>query len=159
MVPSADTAAGYAELQCLSNFTFLRGASHPHELIEQAHALGYAALAITDECSVAGVVRAHVAAKPLGFKLIVGSSLTLQCGTRLVLLSANRRGYGQLCRLITRGRRAASKGSYQLTCSDVQELLQPLPGATTDCLAIWLPDDAAQSQQAQTPARTHASIA
>ncbi len=149
MVPSADTAAGYAELQCLSNFTFLRGASHPHELIEQAHALGYAALAITDECSVAGVVRAHVAAKPLGFKLIVGSSFTLQCGTRLVLLSANRRGYGQLCRLITRGRRAASKGSYQLTCSDVQELLQPLPGATTDCLAIWLPDDAAQSQQAQ----------
>ncbi|MCX7037063.1 MAG: error-prone DNA polymerase [Proteobacteria bacterium] len=149
MVPSADTAAGYAELQCLSNFTFLRGASHPHELIEQAHALGYAALAITDECSVAGVVRAHVAAKPLGFKLIVGSSFTLQCGTRLVLLSVNRRGYGQLCRLITRGRRAASKGSYQLTCSDVQELLQPLPGATTDCLAIWLPDDAAQSQQAQ----------
>jgi len=149
MVPSADTVAGYAELQCLSNFTFLRGASHPHELIEQAQALGYTALAITDECSVAGVVRAHVAAKPLGFKLIVGSSFTLQCGTRLVLLSANRRGYGQLCRLITRGRRAASKGSYQLTYSDVQELLQPLPGAATDCLAIWLPDDAAQPQQAQ----------
>jgi error-prone DNA polymerase len=149
MVPSAEAALGYAELQCCSNFTFLRGASHPHELIEQAHALGYGALALTDECSLSGVVRAHVAAKPLGFKLIVGASFTLQCGMRLLLLAANRRGYGQLCRLITRGRRAASKGSYLLTKADLQELLQPLPGVGSDCLAIWLPDDAAQPQQAQ----------
>ena len=58
--------ARYAELHCLTNFTFLRGASHPHELVEQAEQLGYEALAITDECSVAGVVRAHMAAKGRG---------------------------------------------------------------------------------------------
>ena len=149
MDPSADAGPGYAELQCLSNFSFLRGASHPHELIGQAHALGYAALAITDECSVAGVVRAHVAARPLGFKFIVGASFTLQCGTRLLLLAANRRGYGQLCRLITRGRRAAAKGHYCLVRDDLQQLLPALPGAPPDCLAIWLPDDAAVPQQAQ----------
>ena len=66
----------YAELHCLSNFTFLRGASHPEELVRRARELGYAALAITDECSLAGVVRAHVAAKACGLKLIVGSSTT-----------------------------------------------------------------------------------
>ena len=63
----------YAELHCLSNFSFLRGASHPEELVAHAHALGYSALAITDECSVAGVVRAHVEARRLGLKLIVGT--------------------------------------------------------------------------------------
>ena len=63
----------YAELHCLSNFTFLRGASHPEELVERAQALGYAALALTDECSLAGIVRAHLAAKEAGLKLIVSS--------------------------------------------------------------------------------------
>ena len=63
----------YAELHALSNFSFQRGASHPQELVERAHALGYSALALTDECSVAGVVRAHVAARQLGLPLIVGS--------------------------------------------------------------------------------------
>ena len=109
---------GYAELHCLSNFSFLRGASHPEELVERAAELGYAALAITDECSVAGVVRAHGAARERGLKLIVGSELRLDDGLRCVLLATDRRGYGQLCRLITRGRRAAPKGQYRLLRAD-----------------------------------------
>ena len=108
----------YAELHCLSNFSFLRGASHPEELVERAAALGYAALAVTDECSVAGVARAHVASREHGLRLIIGSELRIDDGPRLVLLACNRRGYGQLCRLITRGRRAAAKGSYRLVRAD-----------------------------------------
>ena len=68
-----DTLPAYAELHCLTNFTFLRGASHPEELAERAAELGYSALAITDECSLAGVVRAHVAAKEHNLKLIIGA--------------------------------------------------------------------------------------
>ena len=109
---------GYAELHCLTNFSFLRGASHPEELVERAAELGYAALAVTDECSVAGAVRAHGAARERGLKLLVGSELRIDDGPRLVLLACNRRGYGQLCRLITRGRRAAGKGSYRLVRAD-----------------------------------------
>jgi error-prone DNA polymerase len=123
----------YAELHCLSNFTFLRGASHPQELIEQAVELGYPALALTDECSVAGVVRAHEAAREHAFKFIVGSELRLTDGLRCVLLATDRASYGRLCRLITRGRRAAEKGSYSLTREDFQ--LIGLAG----CLALWLP--------------------
>ena len=100
----------YAELHCLTNFSFLRGASHPEELVVRAVELGYAALAITDECSVAGAVRAHVAAREYGLKLIVGSEFRLEDGLRCVLLATDRAGYGQLCRLITRARRAAGKG-------------------------------------------------
>jgi len=108
----------YAELHCLTNFSFLRGASHPEELVARAVELGYAALAVTDECSVAGVVRAHVAACEHGLKLIVGSEFHLEDGLRCVLLATDRSGYGQLCRLITRARRAAGKGSYRLRRSD-----------------------------------------
>jgi len=123
----------YAELHCLSNFTFLRGASHPHELVGQAAELGYEALAITDECSVAGVVRAHVAAKGRQLKLIIGSELRLACGLKLVVLATDRRGYGRLCRLITRGRRAAEKGGYALTRADLKE------NGLEHCLILWLP--------------------
>ena len=77
----------YAELHCLSNYSFLRGASHPQELIEQAAHLGYSALAITDECSLAGVVKAHVAAKELDFKLIIGSEFTISEGLKLVAIA------------------------------------------------------------------------
>ena len=104
----------YAELHCVSNFTFLRGASHPEELCQQAAELGYRALALTDECSVAGLVRAHLAARDLSLQLIAGSEFQLQDGLRCVLLAASRRGYGQLCELITQARRAAPKGNYQL---------------------------------------------
>jgi len=122
----------YAELHCLSNFTFLRGASHPEELVAHAHALGYAALALTDECSLAGAARAHLAAREHGLKLLVGTALALADGPRLVLLAADREGYGNLSALITRGRRAAAKGAYQLVRADLQD---GLPG----CLALLVP--------------------
>ena len=133
--------SGYAELHCISNFTFLRGASHPAELVERAAALGYTALAITDECSVSGVVRAHVAARKVGLKLIVGTELRLEDGLRLVLLAASREGHGQLCRLITHGRRAAPKGRYRLGREDFATCLD-------GCLAVWIADDAATPDDA-----------
>ena len=122
----------YAELHCISNFTFLRGASHPAELVERAKRLGYAALALTDECSVAGVVRAHTAAREAGLPLVVGSEFRLADGLRFVALAEDRGGYGALARLVTRGRRAAVKGQYRLTREDLEA---GLPG----CLALWLP--------------------
>ncbi|MCE3271786.1 MAG: dnaE2 [Ramlibacter sp.] len=101
----------YAELHCLSNFSFQRGASHPQELVQRAHELGYTALAITDECSVAGVVRAHGEAKKLGLKLLLGSEFALD-GFRLVVLAKNVQGWGNLCEFITLACREAEKGKY-----------------------------------------------
>jgi len=125
----------YAELHALSNFTFLRGASHPEELVETAAALGYEALAITDECSMSGIVRAHTAAKEHGLKkLIIGSELRLRSGRKLVVLAQNRNGYAALCELITKARRAAKKGSYEL------ERLA-FEGGLPDCVVLWVPDD------------------
>ncbi len=125
----------YAELHCLSNFSFLRGASQPEELVERAQALGYTALALTDECSLAGVVRAHLAAKAAGLKLCIGSELTLVDGTKLVLLSTDRASYGNLAQLVTRGRRQAKKGSYALS-RDSSEFAEGL-------LALWMPGSGA----------------
>ncbi len=102
----------YAELHALSNFSFLRGASHPEELVAQAKDLGYRALAITDECSLAGVVRAHVAAKQHGLPLIIGAELNCVDQLKVVALAVDRASYGALCRLISRARRAGAKGSY-----------------------------------------------
>jgi error-prone DNA polymerase len=136
--------APYAELHCLSNFSFLRGASHPVELVESASELGYCALALTDECSIAGVVRAHVRAKELGLALIIGSEFTLVCGLKLVVLAANRRGYGQLCQLISRGRRAARKGSYRLTRADLTACLPP---DDINCLLLWKPQPLCDPEQ------------
>ena len=127
------TLPDYAELHCLSNFSFLRGASHAEELVARAQELGYSALAITDECSFAGVVRAHVAARSLGFKLLIGTELTLRDGMKLVLLAQNRAGYGNLCAIISLARRRAPKGSYRLSSGD---LARGIPG----CLALWLAD-------------------
>ncbi|MCP5328734.1 MAG: error-prone DNA polymerase [Sinobacteraceae bacterium] len=183
-------------MHCLTHFSFLRGASSPAELVTRALELDYDALAITDECSVAGVVRAHAAleaartawreaagisdstgspgspgstdpAGSAGFadpssqpsqlgrfsqpdqpgrpgrpvqsgepvlRLIIGAEFRLVCGLQLVVLAADRRGYGQLCRLITRGRRAAAKGSYRLLRTDFDELLEP-----GHCLLLWVP--------------------
>ncbi len=149
----------YAELHCRSNFSFLSGASHPEELVERAQALGYSALAITDECSLAGVVRAHVEAKRSGLHLIVGAEMQLThpvakdkgervaepgCGPRLVLLAQSRRGYGNLSQWITVARRRAAKGSYLAHAADVEgrvphaPYLAGLPG----CIALLLPADA-----------------
>ncbi len=134
--PGAAAAhAAYAELHCVSNFSFLRGASHPVELVERASALGYHALALTDECSMAGVVRAHVRARELALPLIIGAQFTLTCGLQLVILAATRLGYGQLCQLITRGRRAAPKGSYRLSRADLLDCIAP----QGHCLLLWRP--------------------
>ncbi len=93
----------YAELHCISNLSFLRGASHPAELIARAAALGYRAIAITDECSLAGIVRAHVAAREHGLKLIAGSEFRLPEDLHLVLLAPDRAAYSALSGLITLG--------------------------------------------------------
>ena len=98
----------YAELHCLSNYSFLRGASHPSELVEQAVQLGYSALALTDECSLAGVVKAHVIAKELNFKLIIGSEFTVSEGLKIVALAPSRAAYGELSSLISRSRRRSA---------------------------------------------------
>ena len=123
---------GYAELHCLTCYSFLRGASGPEELVHRAVELGYRALAITDECSVAGVVRAHVAAKEAGLQLIIGSELTLVDGVKLVLLATSLRGYETLCETITLARRAAPKGEYRLDRTDI-------PARPEGLLALWIP--------------------
>ncbi|HEX4023637.1 MAG TPA: error-prone DNA polymerase [Steroidobacteraceae bacterium] len=148
---------GYAELHALSNFSFLRGASHPAELVRQAHALGYRALALTDECSLAGVVRAHEALRELtpgaagtsdavcgqgcaAFKLIIGAQFRAACGLQLVLLAPSQRAYGQLCQLITLGRRRSPKGEYRLARADFESGLD-------QCLALWAaPPEATPAQ-------------
>ena len=124
----------YAELHCISNYSFLRGASFPEELVERAARLGYCALAITDECSLTGVVRAHIAAKEHGMHLVIGSEFTLEDGVRFVLLATDRASYGRLSHLITVARREADKGEYRLTRHMVE---QYQPGG---CLVLWLPD-------------------
>jgi len=137
---------GYAELYCISNFTFLRGASHPEELVRRAQALGYAALAITDECSLAGVVRAHVAARECGLKLLIGTEIIIDQQMRLVLIASNRESYGHLSTLISRGRRQSAKGSYHLTRKDLETNLD-------HCLAILLPGTDVREEEAQFIAR------
>lgn len=123
----------YAELFCQSNFSFLQAASHPSELIYQAEFLGYQALAITDECSVAGIVRAYseIRRKALSIKLIVGSMFQYNAEFQLILLCPNHQAYAELCRIITNARRRADKGEYKLDLWDLK--------TTKHCLAIWLP--------------------
>ena len=123
------TIADYAELHCLSNFSFLTGASHPEELVRTASCLGYRAIAITDECSLAGVVRAHEAARDCSMHLIIGAEFRLHEGGRLVLLARDREDYGHLSQLITCARRRMGKGRYRLHRSD-------LIGGVTGCLAL-----------------------
>ncbi len=142
----ADSLPPYAELHCCSNFSFLRGASHPGELVERAKALGYAALAITDEASLAGAVRAHRAAKEAGLPLIVGAQFRLDDGFKLVLLAQNRAGYGNLSALITLARRRAEKGSYRLTRGDLEAVGDFSSGAVPDCLALWVPGEGATAE-------------
>jgi error-prone DNA polymerase len=122
----------YAELHTLSNFSFLRGASQPEELVAQAKALNYSALALTDECSLAGVVRAHVAAKEHGLPLIIGTELKCLDKLKLVVLATDRASYGAMSRLISKARRAIRKGCYALARADLE-------GALAGCLIIWLP--------------------
>ncbi|MDY1550087.1 error-prone DNA polymerase [Luteibacter sp. PPL193] len=116
------TPPPYAELHALSDFSFQRGASSARELFTRARELGYTALAITDECSLSGIVRALEAARDAALPLIVGSEFRLDDGTVLVLLVENQPGYAELCRLITLGRRRAAKGTYTLTRADMASL-------------------------------------
>jgi error-prone DNA polymerase len=139
--PTSNPLPAYAELHCLTNFTFLRGASHPEELVGRAAELGYRALAITDECSLAGIVRAHVAAKAAGLKILMGSEFRLSDGPTLVVLAQDREGYGNLSDLITRGRRSGAKGSYRLRRDD---LAAGLPG----CLVLFVPGETIESRDA-----------
>jgi error-prone DNA polymerase len=132
----------YAELHTLSNFSFLRGASHPEELIAQAKCLNYRGLALTDECSVAGVVRAHIAAKQYGLPLLIGTELTCIDELKLVVLATDRASYGAMSRLITRARRAGAKGRYALARADLEEALD-------GCLIIWLPRATSASPRRQ----------
>ena len=148
----------YAELHCRSNFSFLSAASHPEELVDRARALGYAALAITDECSLAGAVRAHGRAREVGLHLVQGAEIRLEAGEedgspeeatsspgpgpRLVLLVQSRRGWGNLSRWITLARRRAPKGAYRALKADVEgrtpkaPMLAGLPG----CAALLVPE-------------------
>jgi error-prone DNA polymerase len=140
---SGSSVPAYAELHCISNFTFLRGASHPQELVDRASTLGYSALAITDECSVAGTVRAHMAAKLLRLKLLVGAEFRLECGLKFVAIAIDRHGYGRLCRLISRGRRAARKGTYSLTREAVAA------SGLEQCFILWVPATQPLKDEAQ----------
>lgn len=123
----------YAELHCLSNFSFQRGASSALELFQRAKKHGYQALAITDECTMAGIVRAWQAARSVELPLIIGSEMRIEDGPKLVLLVENLEGYQHLCRVITRARRRSQKGQYQVLREDFSE---PLPGL----LVLWVPD-------------------
>lgn len=116
---SQRAAIPYAELHCKTNFSFLEGASHADELVCRAAELGYAALAVTDRNSLAGVVRAHGAAKQAGLKLLIGAELTPVDSSTVVLLATDRSAYGRLCRLITAGRRRAPKGECNLRFDDI----------------------------------------
>ncbi|MFZ6765934.1 error-prone DNA polymerase [Undibacterium sp. Di26W] len=146
----------YAELFCMTNFSFLQGASHGEELVARAISLDYQALAITDECSLAGVARAHTEAKKSGFPLLIGSHFILseeanagaanetqaaKTGLHLIALAQNREGYGNLCELITLARGRSSKGNYLLTRQDFSAPPEALRHLTSlpDCLLILVP--------------------
>ncbi len=131
MVISPDLQS-FAELHVISNYSFLRGGSHPEELVARAAALGYRAIAITDECSFAGLAKAHMAAREHGIRLIVGSEFQLEEGIKLILLAPDRAAYGQLSALITKLRRRSPKGEYQATLEDFRFGL-------ADCLVLWPP--------------------
>ncbi len=110
----------YAELEITTNFSFLRGGSHPEELVATAKALGLAAIAVTDRNTLAGVVRAHLAAKEVGgIKFIVGARLDLKDAPSLIVYPRDRAAYGHLCRLLTLGQRRAEKGQCTLYLDDV----------------------------------------
>ncbi len=127
----------YAELQVTTNFSFLRGASHPEELMAIAAILGLAAVAITDRNTLAGVVRAHIAAKQAGIKLVVGTRLDLEDGPSLLCFPTDRAAYSRVSRLLTVGRRRAPKGECRLRLTDVLahgdgQIVVALPPANPD---------------------------
>ena len=138
----------YVELRCVSNFSFLMGASQPDELVERAKQLGYSAFALTDECSVAGMVRAHVAAKKCELKLLVGAQFLVcadgnqaVCDFHLVVFASNLNGYGNLCEFITKLRRASEKGTYFLALDNINS------AELADCVVVASPERSATEDQ------------
>jgi error-prone DNA polymerase len=135
----------FAELHCISNYSFLRGASDPEALVQRAAELGYKAIAITDECTFSGVVKAHMAAKEHGIKLIIGAEFVLRATNdqpadaiesigKVILLAPHREAYGQLSAFISKLRRRSPKGEYYLEPNDLRWGLN-------DCLALWVPGE------------------
>ena len=139
----------YAELRCVSNFSFLKGASQPEELVERAKQLGYQALAIADECSLAGVVRAHVAAKEHGLKLLIGSQFHVECPFPFTLTvhACNLNGYGNLSQFITKLRRSSDKGTYRLELSNVAG------SELEDCVVVASPKRMSEPTQLENVAK------
>ncbi len=142
----------YAELLALSNFTFQRGASHPVEMVCRAKELGYSAIAIADECSLSGIVRAHEASLQAKIPLIIGSQFRFAEGDRVVLLAPTQAAYAQICSLITRARATSEKGTYTLSRADFEHDLHLT-------IALWVPGETVRCEQARwfaslgTPAR------
>ncbi len=128
--------ARYAELRCKSNFSFLRGASHPEQLAERASELGYTALAITDRHTLAGVVRMHCAAKACNLKLIVGAEFIPVDAPPITLYVTDRAAYGRLCRIITRGRLRTTKGACKVALNDIAEYGEGLIAVVHDQDAV-----------------------
>ena len=160
--PLEDGLPAYAELHCLSDFSFLRGAASAEELFERAVQVGYEALAITDECSLAGIVRALEAARITGIKLIVGSEFTLDCGLKCVLLVDTPAGYTRLCELITTARRAVSGKGYRLTRRDIERHLSDVDPSVCGLFALWVPaqtPDPAQGRWLRKVFSSHAFLA
>ncbi|WP_242103235.1 error-prone DNA polymerase [Lysobacter sp. M2-1] len=138
--PWEDHLPTYAELHCLSDFSFLRGAASAEELFARAQRCGYQALAITDECSLAGIVRALEASRATDLKLVVGSEFVMACGLKCVLLVETGPGYTRLCELITIARRALpKKGTYRLAREDVERVLGGVSEQDLGLFALWIP--------------------
>ena len=136
-----ESAIGFAELFCRTNYSFLLGASRPAELVARAQTLGYQALAITDEASVAGVVQAHVAAKSIGLQLLIGAQFeSAELYGRLSIIAMSRQGYAQLGYLITQTRRRELKGHYRLDLAD-------LDSGLSECVVLWQPTPHAEAAQ------------
>ncbi|MEY3931847.1 MAG: hypothetical protein RLZZ259_729, partial [Pseudomonadota bacterium] len=136
-----ESAIGFAELFCRTNYSFLLGASRPAELVARAQTLGYQALAITDEASVAGVVQAHVAAKSIGLQLLIGAQFeSAELYGRLSIIAMSRQGYAQLGYLITQTRRRELKGHYRLDLTD-------LDSGLSECVVLWQPTPHAEAAQ------------
>src|SRR5262245_29518065 len=134
----------YAELEVTTNFTLLAGGSHPEELVATAKALGLAAIAVTDRNTLAGAVRAHIAAKEAGIKFIVGARLDLQDAPSLLAYPTDRAAYGRLCRLLTLGQRRAEKGQCTLFLDDVAAHAEGL-------IFIIVPDSPTPASPSVTP--------
>ena len=161
--PGEEAWPPYAELHCLSDFSFLRGAASAEELFARAARCGYEALAITDECSLAGIVRGLEASRATGLKLVVGSEFTLDCGLKCVLLVETAAGYTRLCELITTARRAVEKKGYRLSRRDVERVLGDGGPAACGLFALWIPApeiDDAQGRWLQSVfgERTHLAV-